>query len=123
MRTVSKKFLQKIANKTGWMIDKVRFNSSSQDQVRLHTDDLIVPIKIDCPELKEGEVIKPQEKWHYPVVTKENWNGGVVWTNYKADFYNHLWSPTEPLWWDGQIYVLPDPNNPDKPPKKNWRPS
>lgn len=121
MKTVSKKFLQKMANKTGWMIDKVRFNSSSQDQVRLHTDDLIVPIKIDCPELAEGEVIKPQEKWHYPVVTKENWNGGVVWSIPLNT--NSYWVLTpHPSFYPDSVYVLPDPNKPDKPPKKNWRP-
>jgi hypothetical protein len=116
MKTVSKKFLQKMANKTGWTITKVGL----YHDVVAEFEGWGSLLRVYCPELAEGEVIKPQEKWHYPVVTKENWDGNPIWTLTIID--SSWWRVDTPIWTFGSFYVLPDPNNPTKPTKKNWKP-
>lgn len=118
MKTISKKFLQKIANKLGIQI----LIGPDKDLIFMEKNMKYLGFMfITCPELAEGEIIKPEEKWDYPIATfipKE----GFVWCNVhipndeKWSKNNHLSFP------DTLIYVHPDPNNPDKPPKKNWRP-
>lgn len=111
MKPVSKKFLQKLANKTNLCGRVIQSPNMTND----------ITIEIQGTE-KKDEVYRPQEKWSYPIADHVP-ECGFVWavTNYISG-PNTNWVKHEGFYRFDLIYVLPDPNNPDKPPKKNWRP-
>ena len=118
MKTISKKFLQKLANK----LDCKIVGSPNFIDIYGRLDDTHLGSILNkvCPELAEGEVLKPQPKWNYP-----EWDRKTVQDVWMVDKYNPFdkWRLVkDPNNGYSGYTCLPDPSNPNKPPKKNWRP-
>lgn len=77
MKTVSKKFLQKMANKLKFQFmildGKLNFIPSG--------DTIAWEFPILCPELSPGEVIKPQEKCEYPEWDRKTKEVSLFWSD------------------------------------------
>lgn len=112
MKKISKKKLQKIAN---WIGVEIRQYPSKILYFVYGAEDWVT-----CPELGEEEIIKPQEKWSYPIADHVP-ECGFFWALTKG-WDTGAWVKTNTLL-NNYLLVLPDPNNPDKRPKKNWRPN